>query len=353
MIRPLMRNLEKLCAEAGSPAAAGVVVSRNAVLDQAAVGVRCNGNPAPVTIHDRFHAGSNTKAMTAATCAALVNSGQLSWSLTPLDVFPDLAGSILPGYRDVTLEMLLRHMAGIPPFTEENATDFAIPNWKGIPPERHIHEFSRWLLQKRKPVNQPGTAFSYSNAGYSIAAAMAEVVTGKTWNSLIEENLFRPLGIDARVGCGWPARYDPDQPWGHFLKNGELSPQPPDDIYQPESFLAPAGDISISLPDYGRFLQMNLKGLYGEETILPAALIRSLHNDCQPGNGMGWRVKTLQSIEHVGLFSTHAGSGATFLFVSGISLERDRALAIATNSANPKKTILWFKKLIAQYVRAA
>ena len=153
--------------------------------------------------------------------------------------------------------------------------------------EQHITFFSKWLLQKREPINEPGTEFSYSNAGYGIAGAMAEAATGKSWKAFLQETVFSPLGIEAVAGGSWPALKDPNQPWGHLIKDGKLVPHPPDDAYQVETFLAPAGDVCISLPNYSRFLQMHLKGLQGKETILPGELIRKMHHHGLPGMGMG------------------------------------------------------------------
>ena len=178
---------------------------------------------------------------------------------------------------------------------------------------------------------------------------MAEVVSGKSWKTLLQEAVFSPLEIDAVAGSGWPALHDPDQPWGHLVKNGKLVPHPPDDAYQLETFLAPAGDVCISLPHYGRFLQMHLKGLQGKETILPGDLIRKMHNHGRPGSGMGWGITTLRSLEALGPFSTHAGSAGTFILVAGISHAEGRAVAFATN-AGVQEAIPGFKKIIASFV---
>ncbi len=346
----LYEILSQIRQETGVPSAAGVVVRHDAVLAQSATGVRRAGYSAPVTIHDRFHAGSNAKAMTATLCATLVGAGSLTWRTTPVDVFPELSAKILPEYRSITLEMLLRHSAGIPPYTDDEADDFVLPDWRGTAKEQQIAFFSQWLLQNRPPVCEPGSRFSYSNAGYSIAAAMAETVAGRPWAELLQDSLFSPLGIDAVAGGGWPATLDPTQPWGHRIRDGRLVPHPPDDEYQPETFLAPAGDVSISLPHYGRFLQMHLGGLQGRETLLPGALIRKMHNHGQAGAGMGWGVTALRSLEELGLFSTHAGSAGTFIMVAAVSHAADIAAALATNAAVPEAP-QGIKKIIARFLR--
>lgn len=348
----LLQILEEIRQDTGVPAVAGVVVSHRDVLAQAVTGVRRLGSDIPITIYDKFHTGSNAKAMTATACASLVQAGLLEWQTTPVDLFPDLTPTILPTYKAITLEMLLTHRAGIPPYTDDEAEDFVVPDWGGRAAGQQIAYFSRWLLQHREPVHEPGSAFSYSNAGYSVAAAMAEAVSGKPWKELLQETLFSPLGIEAVAGGGWPALHDPSQPWGHLVRNGKLVPHPPDDAYQPEAFLAPAGDVCISLPHYGRFLQMQLKGLQGRETILPGELVRKMHNEGRPGAGMGWGVTSLRSMEELGLFSTHAGSAGTFILVAAISHAHDRAAALATNAGVPE-VMQGIKKIITETIGTA
>lgn len=345
----LNQIVEEIFQDSGVPGIAGIVVDHNSVIAQAALGVRRLGHGELITIHDQFHAGSNTKAMTATLCAIFVHKKLLSWQTAPLDVFPDLESTILPEYEAVTLEMLLTHMAGIPPYTDDENDDFVIPDFAGIPREQQITHFSKWLLQNRVPINQPGSEFSYSNAGYSIAGAMVEAVTRKTWKENLEEYLFEPLQIEAEVANGWPALQDPNQPWGHLVINGEIVPHPPNHEYQLEMFLAPAGDVCLSLPDYAKFLQMHLQGLQGKTTIIPSDLIQQMHNYSKLGNGMGWGVVKLRSMEAFGLFSTHAGSAGTFILVAGVSHARDRAVALATNAGNPE-IMQGIKKIIQAFV---
>ena len=65
------------------------------------------------------------------------------------------------------------------------------------------------------PAAQAETEFLYSNAGYVIAGAMLEQVTGESWEELIRTEVFEPLGM-TRAGFGAPGSADAvDQPRGH------------------------------------------------------------------------------------------------------------------------------------------
>ena len=52
------------------------------IIASGAVGVRALGRDVPVTIDDRFHLGSDTKAMTATLAGMMVDKGKLRWDST-------------------------------------------------------------------------------------------------------------------------------------------------------------------------------------------------------------------------------------------------------------------------------
>ena len=118
---------------------------------------------------DSFHLGSNTKAMTATLAAIAVERGLLDWTSAATAVL-DVEGS--PG---VTLERLLAHAAGVRPLSEDDEL-------AELPRERS--EVAR-LLVSASLLFEPGTDNTYSNGGYTVAAAMLEEVTGATWRERV------------------------------------------------------------------------------------------------------------------------------------------------------------------------
>lgn len=333
----LRTHLERFRADHGLPALAGIVVNHTTILAAEAVGLRHIGLPTHITLSDYFQTGSNAKALTATVCAILVEKGSLKWNTTPADLFPELAGSILFPYRRITLRHILRHRSGLPAYTDTDSPDFILPDFDGVPIQAHIHYFATWLIQNCTPLHPPDNEFAYSNAGYSLAAAMAERVTGSSWNTLVHNLVLTPLEIQGYIGINHPARISPNQPWGHLLENGIYTPLAPTETIIPPC-LAPAGDVCISLPDYACFLQLHLNGLQGRNNLMPAVLTRYLHNDGQPGQGMGWGVNSLRGMEVLGRWSLHAGSTGTFFMIAAISHEHDIAFALVTNAGVPELT---------------
>jgi len=80
------------------------------------------------------------------------------------------------------------------------------------------------------------------------------------------------------------------------------SVSPTDRDYDIPVALEPAGDMSPTLPDYARFIQLHLRGLRGSDGALTAATIRALHSPVAPfdsatGFGLGWGIYTRDGYE--------------------------------------------------------
>ena len=128
--------------------------------------------------------------------AILVERGLLAWDTTIENALPHLAENMRAEYRDVTLEMLLAHRGGI-------RHEWDVPGlwdvlWKREgPPVEQRETTARAMLSEPSKV-RPGSYF-YSNCGYGIAGHMAETVSGKPWEELMDELVFDPLGMRSAV----------------------------------------------------------------------------------------------------------------------------------------------------------
>lgn len=309
------------------PAIAGVMLN-NGTVESVALGVRRLGSASSVTKNDQWHIGSNVKAMSATMIATLVEEGKLSWNTTVAEIFPEFEQSMKPVYRSVTLAMLLHHRGGV--LALEKVEDLLmLPQWTGdITKQRR--EFAKWLLEQESPV-APGT-YLYSNGGYVLAAAIAEKVTGLSWETLMVQRLCTPLNIT--VVWGWPAAKGAQQPWGHMLSAGIYTPFDPDGELQFPEVLIPAGHCSATLYAYARFAQAHLDGLRGASSLLKRETFRWLHTpDGQ--YAAGWETGTLGG----SATSWHEGSDGTFDAMIVLQAERNRAVIVVTNCASEQSLI--------------
>lgn len=320
--------LERIREKHQAPALAAARVEGSKLAEIAAVGVREYGKPDRVTTEDRFHIGSCTKAMTATVLAGLVEDGKLRWTSTPAEVFPELAERMHADYRDVTLELLLAHRAGVPADLAAEGLWDRLWAHKGTPLEQRRTLLEGVLL--RAPAHKPGSAFLYSNAGYAIAGAMAEKAAGRPWEDLVSERLFKPLGM-ASAGFGAPGTADKlDQPRGHVLKDGQLSPVSPGRGADNPAAIAPAGTVHCTLGDWAKFVAEHVRGERGESKLLKAETFRTLH---RPREGQdyafGWSFADRPW--GGGRVLTHAGSNTMWFAVVWVAPERDFAVLAATN----------------------
>ena len=274
------------------PAIAALIQIDGQVAAEAAVGHRALGRDEPVTLDDRWHIGSDTKAFTAALIGTLVDQHVMGFDDTLEVSLPALAKTMHPAYRHISVRQLLSHTAGLPPLknteTEFPAAVSAVKSVHGTSAQRAA--LARYYLS-RPPASDAGK-FEYSNLGYIIAGAIAEAHTGKTWESLLRERVFGPLGIKD-VGFGPPGHSgNYDQPLGHDEIQGKLAPLDPGDLHSDNpAWIGPAGTINISLRAWALFAQDQLNGALAHGKLLKQATYRALQTPVIDGVALGWGVR--------------------------------------------------------------
>lgn len=308
-----------------------VIVARSEGTPEIIVtGVRKVGTADSIQPTDRMHLGSNGKAITATMIGALVERRLMTFETTLAEVFPDLAPAMRAEYRGATVRQLLGHSAGIRPYTDLREFGSFMRS-TGNPAEQRRAFAARVLSEE--PLFAPGRKHTYSNAGVALAGIMAERITGQPYETLVDSLVFKPLG--GRAQFGNPGTDTAPQPFGHTRGRGNRARivDPRDAEYVVPVVIAAAGDASVTLADYGKFLQMHLRGMRGIDGVLKAATIRDLHTAIAPidsgtrfAAGWGFAV-TRDGFETHG----HSGSGGAYIAIAAIQSARDFAVAILTN----------------------
>lgn len=265
------------------PGMAAAVIHDNLIVAQGVTGVRTKSQPEKLTSNDLFHIGSNAKSMTATLAALLVEQGVLNWHTKVIEVLPELAGRIHPDYCSLTLEQLVTHRGGLP----ANA-DY----WKIQQSANHdLVKARRFLTEQvlsQRAATTPG-GYLYSNVGFVIAGHMLERMMGRSWELLIKEKLFSPLGMSS-VGFGPPGNPQTNsQPRGH-KSTGESVVGPAADN---PSMLGPAGTLHLSLSDWAKYVALHLQGARGNAQFLIPNSFEKLHHpisDHAASYAMGWFV---------------------------------------------------------------
>ncbi len=324
--------LTKVRLQYNMPAMAAAVLTSSEIKEIGVSGVRQIYQKDKVQLDDRFHLGSNTKAITAHWAAALVESGQIEWETKLLEIFPHWEDDALNMYHDITLSDLLCHRAKIQPFM--SAYDMVkIPNFGGDAVAKR-RAFAKWLVQQNpaKVGNKEG--YEYSNAGYSVATAMLEKASGIAWEDGVINEVLLPMGANAVIG--WPTDASPDQPFGHHSVNpmdSNLRAVTRNNMYEIPELLDPAGDISLSIGDYSKFVQAHLQGVRGVDNHLKASTYDYIHYGREKYS-MGW-IRLEKEGVHI---STHDGSAGTFYSSTAIYKEKDLAIIVFVNASNVNAT---------------
>ena len=250
-------QIEPVRVKYGLPALAAAVVKKGEIVAAGAVGVRVHGTNMGVTIDDRFHLGSDTKAMTATLAGILVDDGKLRWSST----IGEVLGADVPGMNQklatITLEQLLSHSSGIPSDTKDMAaayfnTDAFDYNLAAL----RLRALAAW--RHNEPKEPQGSPFQYANFGYIIAGAMIEKAAGVPWEQLIVEKIFAPLGLRT---AGLGAQATPgklDAPVGHQIdEQGKITPMLWGVAADAPPMLGPAGTAHMSILDFAHWAGWN------------------------------------------------------------------------------------------------
>jgi CubicO group peptidase (beta-lactamase class C family) len=288
----------------------------------AAYGVTNAEHPAPVSPATLFQVASITKTFAAAAVMVLVQEGRLALDDPVARHLPDLGPATGMDFEAITIELALSHQSGFDGdhlFVTRATRDLT-------------------ALKDARRLFPPGQGFSYSNAGFSIAGAVVEAVSGQTFAAFATERLLNPLGL-------WSAGFTAD----HAITHSVAAPHWVNDDkalvirgagWQPGWELGPVDHAAAGLAasaehlmTWARF-QSTGTALDGSVVLTPESLQR-LHTpvvnaDRLEDIALDWHVRDLdgaRSIEHGGVT---AGYISNLLIVP----ERDFACAVLTNATN-------------------
>jgi CubicO group peptidase (beta-lactamase class C family) len=195
----------------------------------------------PVGAETRFNIASVTKPMTTPSPSSSSQGKlRLGDSLAAVQDFPKGDG--------ITVSMLLRHRSGIP---------HSDPGQRGrapVPPAELVERARRLPLDF-----PPGSRESYSSGGYEVLARVLELVSHKSYGELLEERIFKPLGMTRSANADsralLPGRACAYVPGPRGLENA---------AFQDFSSITGAGSVWSTAGDLDRLVQGIVSGRLGE-----------------------------------------------------------------------------------------
>jgi CubicO group peptidase (beta-lactamase class C family) len=342
-VRSLDQTLSPYLSEFGLPALAAAVFKDGNIVAAGAVGTRRFGQDIPVTIDDRFHLGSDSKAFTAVLLGQLVEADKLRWDSTLAEIFPELKAQMDPAFAQITIEQLLSHTSGL---SDKNIGELLAGTYQQ---DGNMDEVRYWMLKETagKPLDHPrGSKFDYCNLGYVFAGAVIERLTKQTWEEVAEQRIFEPFGF-ITAGFGPQSSIGKvDAPLGHQLVDGKPKGMLAGPNGDNPVILGPAGTIHMSVIEFAKWVAWNAGEGKRPPQLVSAETLKKLHtpivdtgvrNDAPPGTpktgkyGLGWgQVKFDWAAEPV---ITHTGSNQLNLAVAMFWPKTDFGCVMMTNIA--------------------
>lgn len=285
-------RLEALRAEAGAPGMAAAARGPGGEISFV-TGLRSAADDALIGASDLWHLGSITKSMTATLVARLAEAGAINWEQTVAETLPDLAEGAPEAYRGATFLHLLSHRAGL-------QANLPVMRLLQYPREEEDARVSREDYVRRVMAQEPAgpreETFLYSNSGYVIAGVMLERALDATWEALIAEHVFAPLGLTS-AGIGAPGTPGAlDQPLGHAMglagrfglgarrTPARLGAGPTDN----PAVLGPAGRVHMTMADVLNYLDAHRL----QTSFLRRESWERLHRPPYGGDyALGWTVR--------------------------------------------------------------
>ena len=260
-----------------------------------------------------FRIGSITKQFTACAILKLAEEGKL-------DLQDDITKYIedYPGHgHTITIEHLLTHTSGIKSYTSMEEWTAEVRKKDFTPPE--LIDFF-----KSQPMDfVPGEEFRYNNSAYFILGYIIELASGTPYDTYIEENFFRPLGMDNSY-YGSTSRIIHNRAAGYASE---------EDGYKNADFLSmtqpySAGSLLSTVDDLYRWY----RAVFNHEVISESSLKKAttsyvLSNGKITDYGYGWFIGNIQGSINI----EHGGGINGYLTASMFLPEEDLFVAVFSN----------------------
>ncbi len=217
----------------------------------------------PVSVATIFRPGSISKLFTWTAVMQLVEQGKLDLDR---DVNDYLDFQIPHTYgRPVTLRNLMTHSAGF----EEVVKGLEVEKVADLTP---LGTYLRHNVPRQ--IHAPGAVPAYSNYGADLAGYIVERVSGRPFESYIEDYIFHPLGMKtATFRQPTPDRLQPLMSQGYKVAS---QPAEPFELLTPEP--APSGSLALAATDIAPFIVAHLQdGQYQGVQILRPETARLMH----------------------------------------------------------------------------
>lgn len=325
-LQPAMQKFVDNNTVAGLTAAIG---TRDGIVATASVGYLNREQKLRMSEDAMFRIASMTKPITAIAIMLLVDDGKLSVDDPVEKHLPEFHGQmriesagkdqlvLTKPKRPIQIRDLLTHTSGLPGGFPSGISDLYF--------RRQLTLGEAVAISSQRPLEfEPGARWAYCNAGIDVLGRVVEVASGMSFESFLEQRLFRPLGMFDTTF------YPNDEQLQRLaalyeVKEGELHPigyqliGPSKNARHP----IPAGGLYSTTEDLGNLYRLMLTGgAIGELRILSAKSVEAMTSNqigelpagFTPGvsMGFGWQVTRKPEGVHSMMSAGSYGHGGAF-----------------------------------------
>jgi len=315
--------ITSLLDSANTVGAAVVVTLNGEIIYQKCYGVREAGGNDPIDAQTVFRLASVSKAVTGVLAGILANEKIVGLDDKVINYLPTFALKDPTSTRELSVRHILSHTSGLVPHAYDNLVEANVPFSVIIDSLRHVNISGL-----------PGVYYGYQNVVFSLYDTIAAVKTGKSFEVLLQEKLFDPLGMN-NASAGLKAfTQNRNKALPHGRAGNGYRTLPLNDRYYST---IPAAGINASISDMGQFLSAltagdscRLNPAIADTVLCPQVIsplnwvyLRQWNGVESKHYGLGWRIigyKGRQIAYHGGYVSGYR---------SEIALCRDEGLGIA------------------------
>ena len=296
-------------------------------------GVTNVDHPVPVDADTLFRIGSTTKTFTATAMMRLVEQGRVDLQAPVRKYLPGFALADETVANSVTVRQLMNHSAG---WLGDDYGDFG----------RGDDALARYVAaMKQLPQLTPlGQVFAYNNAAFEVAGRLIELLTGKPYETALQELVLDPLGLkhsgfftDQLVGESISASHDVENNRAVVMRGAWAFPRS----------INPTGGLISSAREqlaYARFHLGDGTGADHKQVLRPQSL-QAMRSNPGPGGTVTmeidgvcvgwWQRRTAEGVPVFQHGGSWGGQRSDFFFVP----DRQFAMTVLTNSTSGPKLL--------------
>lgn len=253
----------------GAPGMAIAVIQGKNVVFSKGYGTRVQGEAAAVDPSTVFQIGSISKSFTATVMGTLVDEGKIAFEDKVVDRYPTFQMYDPWVTREFMIWDLMAQHSGMQPYAGDAAVTLGFTRQDFVNGTRHL-----------KPVSSFRSEFAYVNNLWLTVGAIEERVTGRRWEDLVAERVFRPLAMTSATTTVDGILKGANAALPHIMVDGKPTPTRADfwDIGAVYTF-APAGGINANALDMANYAIAHLnQGQFRDTVIVKPETARWLHD---------------------------------------------------------------------------